>query len=169
MSAGRLYGDLAGHIVLEDTARELLGVEQVEAIVDPMDWPAVFHLYDPTTRMPMAYDATPGYRILADGALTCQEVLVAPPGLPERILRCSGQAVRDYAGDIVGGYMDMVEVPTFTPVEVAEANLLCPCGRWQLIFPATTPRDWIEEALAEHMDGCIVLTATRMTALASAI
>ncbi len=53
--------------------------------------------------------------------------------------------------------------------------IACPCGRWVLVIPMselkhTSPtllRDEVDLKLKEHMQECIILTASHITALAA--
>lgn len=135
--------------------------------IAPEDWGPAFHVYDPVTRMPLSSALLPAYRAIFEGEVEA-ELLICVPGRPDRIISSYAKAEYDQDGECVG----MTNVSRDITKEwmarseqrpATYAVLLCPCDRWQVEAPTNVPCEWLMEALEEHMNQCVVLTATRMT------
>lgn len=163
-----LIGDLLGRVWANDEARELYGIEET-VVVDPADWAAAFHAYEPASRMPLSLERLPAHRAVLEGRVDDVDVLVAPPGRPERIHRVTAQALEGPLGTVLGVTVASHDVTdAWVPSEVPDdITVPCVCDGWQVTGPTTTPPLWFAEALDEHMNECVVLTATRMTVLAT--
>lgn len=159
-----MTGDTAGRCWLDPVAQELLNAPE-EVTVAPRDWAAAFHTYDPATRMPLESHQLPMYRALSEGRVEHVEVLISPPGGPERVVCVSAMALYDSTGLVLGAVVKGRDITAEwlqrVGVEQTTSCHLCPCDSWQLEAPLGTPLDWIREAVEEHLAECVVLGATR--------
>jgi hypothetical protein len=165
-----LTADLDGRIWMDEAAQELFQAPSRTPIVPAEDWSAAFHCYDLETRMPLPYERLPAYRALQEGAVD-MELLVAPPGGPERIVAASARALYDADGDLQGVVASIRDITEERHEHVGADPLsvitMCPCQSWQLEVPVSVPPVWVEEALLEHRSECVVLGASCLTVAAA--
>ena len=120
VSVGIVACDAAGRLTLfNETARALHGTGE-DSSVPPSRWPAHFHLFEPDGLTPLPASRAPLYRALTEGSVEHVEVVIAPPGLPARTVRCDGRALLDADGGVVGAVVALTDM---TAARAAERRL----------------------------------------------
>ena len=102
--------DAAGNVTLFNRmARDLHGLS-ADPDLDLARWADHCALFaeDGTTRL--TSDAVPLFRALAEGAIEAVIVVIAPVGVPTRVVRCDGRALRDMSGQLLGAVVVMADI-----------------------------------------------------------
>lgn len=76
----------------------------------PERWASHYDLLDAETLAPMPTDRVPLYRAYTGETVRDAEIVIAPLGLPSRIMRCNGQAMYTPSGEKIGAVVAMVDV-----------------------------------------------------------
>lgn len=169
MKTAVLTADVYGRVTLSSEAQEIFGLEG-DVVIPPSEWSARFRCYDPVTRMPLENDRLPAYRALSEGVVENVALLAENLRGVERVILASAYASYNAAGEVVGVAVHVEDIQEEWDSLLAAGAIppmkttahLCDCRQWQLEVPIGTPVEWVDEALTEHMQECVVLAANRI-------
>ena len=120
VSVGIVACDADGRLQLFNRAsREFHGVD-VERELPHVLWSSYYDLFEADGRTPLRPEDVPLQRALVHGVVEGEEIVIRPHGLPARLVRCDGRALRDGDGQTVGAVLAMSDI---TSVRQAERSL----------------------------------------------
>lgn len=109
VDVGIVACDAAAHLTLfNPAAREFHGVSGTSD-VGSEEWPLHYDLFHPDGTTPLAPDDVPLLVALRRGAVEGFEMVIAPRGLPRRLVRCDGRALHT-DGRTVGAVVVMSDI-----------------------------------------------------------
>ncbi|MDP3712972.1 MAG: PAS domain S-box protein [Mycobacteriales bacterium] len=110
VDVGIVACDAQGRLTLFNRAtREFHGLD-ADSVMDPADFADRYALFEEDGTTPLAADQVPLSRALREGAVHDVDLVIAPPGLPARLVRCSGRVLRDADGTVRGAVVAMADV-----------------------------------------------------------
>ena len=101
--------DADGRLTLFNRAAREFHGGAADPSVDPQDSAAHYNLLDEHGRT-LERDQVPLLRALTEGELHDATIVIAPPDLPARIVRCDGRAMRDSDGRLLGAVVAQKDV-----------------------------------------------------------
>ena len=120
VAVGIVACDAEGRLTLfNHSTRDWHGVAADDA-VRSQDWATHFDLYRPDGVTVLPRDEVPLAVALSEGEVHDVEVVIAPHGLPARLVRCEGRALRDADGAVKGAVVAMTDI---TATREAERSL----------------------------------------------
>ncbi len=105
--------------VFNHSSRDFHGIAP-DSTVPPELWAERFDLYRSDGTTPLPASEIPLYRALTAGRVEDVEIVIAPHGLPARLVRCDGQALHDESGTTIGAVVAMSDI---TASRAAERRL----------------------------------------------
>ena len=120
VTTGIVACDAEGRLILFNPATLVFHGLPADSTVPPQQWPEHFDLYraDGTTLLPE--DELPLVRVLRTGSVERAEIVIAPRGLPARLVSVDGTAMRDDRGEVLGAVVSMTDI---TAARAAERDI----------------------------------------------
>ncbi len=110
VGVGIVACDADGHLTLFNRAtREFHGMSP-DPEADPAMWADRYALYDEDGTTLLARERIPLVRALTTGAVDNAVIVIAPDGLPARVVRCDGRAMHDPEGKLLGAVVVMTDI-----------------------------------------------------------
>jgi PAS domain S-box-containing protein len=110
VDVGIVACDGQGRLTLFNRAtRDFHGLP-ADADLDPEQWADRYALYREDGSTLLAADEVPLLRALREGAVADLDIVIAPAGLPPRLVRCTGRALRDADGTLLGAVLAMADI-----------------------------------------------------------
>lgn len=110
VGVGIVACDAEGRLTLFNRAtREFHGMPP-DPDADPLEWADRYALYAEDGHTALTPDRIPLMRALTEGSVENAVIVVAPDGLPARVMRCDGRAMHDPAGRLLGAVVVMSDI-----------------------------------------------------------
>ena len=102
--------DERGRLTLFNPATRKFHGMSADADIDAADWADHYALYQPDGVTPLAPEDVPLRRALAGEPVQDVEIVIAPHGLPARLVCCTGQDLRGSEGQLTGAVVTMTDI-----------------------------------------------------------
>ncbi len=104
--------------LLNRASRDLHGIDVGET-VEPGSMADAFVVYRPDGRRMLPADELPLLRALRGERVDGQEIVIAPPGRPRRLVSCTGRQIQHRDGTVLGAVVGLRDVTSQRAIEAA--------------------------------------------------
>ena len=110
VDVGIVACDADGRLTLFNRTTRMFHGIPADPTVDPTQWADRYALCAEDGTTPLTLDQVPLLRALHEGMVADAVITVAPDGLPARLVRCDGRALRDATGRLLGAVVVMADI-----------------------------------------------------------
>lgn len=110
VGVGIVACDAEGRLTLFNRATRAFHGMPPDPDADPLEWADRYALYAEDGRTALTREQIPLMRALTEGSVENAVIVVAPDGLPARVMRCDGRAMHDPTGRPLGAVVVMSDI-----------------------------------------------------------